>query len=74
MSTIAIIKALPAAMSVPGKFSDFANVSERCSHDNGFVVILLVILVDALHGLHTRVLHAAKASAVLHDRVPAVQH
>lgn len=38
------------------QLSDLASVPERCTHDNGIVAVLLVVVVDALDGLDTGVL------------------
>lgn len=38
------------------ELSDLASVAERSAHDNGLVAELLVVVVDLLDGLHTRVL------------------
>lgn len=38
------------------ELSDFANASERSTHDNGVVAVLLVVVENGLHGLDTRVL------------------
>jgi hypothetical protein len=35
------------------QLGDFAQASERCSHDNGLVSVLLVVVEDALHTLDT---------------------
>ena len=41
---------------LPSQLSDFSNVSEGSCHDNGVILVLLVVLVDALDRLDTRVL------------------
>ena len=40
------------------KFGDFPNVPERGTHDNGLVVVLLVVIEDLANAVHTRVLGA----------------
>ena len=37
------------------KFGDLSNVSEASPHDDGLVSVLLVVVVNCLHALHTRV-------------------
>lgn len=39
-----------------GQRGDLANTSEAGSHDNGLVVVLLVVVVDGANALDTRVL------------------
>lgn len=51
--------------SSPSKLPDFTNVSEGSCHDNGGVLVLLVVLVNALDRLHTRVLHTSNRLAAL---------
>jgi hypothetical protein len=35
------------------QLSDFTNVSERCTHNNGLVTEFLVVIVDGLDGCNT---------------------
>ena len=39
-----------------GEFGDFAHIPETCSHDNGLVAVLLVVVEDGLYALDTWVL------------------
>ena len=40
-------------MMSTNQLSDFADVAERGAHDNSRVAVLLVVVVDAGHALHT---------------------
>ena len=44
--------------SLPGQFLDFAEVAETGAHDLGFVVELLVVVVNAGNGLHAGIVGA----------------
>lgn len=37
------------------QFQNFANVTEACAHHDGFIAVLLVILVDFADGNHARI-------------------
>ncbi len=47
-----------------------AYVAERSTHDDGLVVVLLVVVKDLLHGLDTRILIALVLGSGLSLLVP----
>ena len=53
-----------------GESLDLAGVTEGCAHDDRLVVVLLVVVEDLLHGLHTRVVVARVVLARLVLVVP----
>lgn len=50
----------------PCQLPDLSDVSERCCHHNCVVLVLLIVLVNTLDRLHSRVLHIRTTSSDQH--------
>ena len=48
---------------LPCQLPDLSNVPEGCRHDYGVILVLLVVLVDPLNRLYTRVLDTCTSSS-----------
>lgn len=46
------------------EFRDLTDIAERRTHDNGLVAVFLIVVIDALHRFHTRVLFRAEVPFV----------
>lgn len=53
------------AMNAPSQLADLADVAEGGGHDDGGHALLLVVCVDAPHGLHARVLVRREVAPLL---------